>query len=241
MNPRKLTNKQKEAIKYSAITALYTSKIIHDKVRLYNIKHFRSLPEAKIEEDVCNHVFMLLWQYDTDTIVKNHLNDPNGQILKEPNYLIGLSVDLIKWKGYGIDKRKRKFWCNSLGQQIVNQSIFKYDNNYLETTNDFGDTLDVLDDNFNYDNQDPYFEVNEIPEDITIPKHLHINQENKDYWLYIKKNLSKEENKLLDKYLSGVIRLTNICNTENKYEYRQLIKTIKKITKTYLIEKEENE
>lgn len=108
-----MTEKKKLQIKTKAITELFNSKELHNKLPFIFDKH-RLPTGANIQDDVIQVTFENLWKYDTDKFIEAYQNNPKR--------ILALAVTICLRKCIYKDNRTKAFWNHSIAQQIVNQS-----------------------------------------------------------------------------------------------------------------------
>lgn len=191
-----------EQIKSQAITDLYRSGIIQNKIKGFNFRY--NIPiETQIEEDVLHHVFEKLIKYDTAKFVDAYLDNPNR--------IVALATRLLCLYAYSKDKRSQAWWRNSLAQDLVHG---------------IGATTSQSYDFFTSNNNDDYsYSIDEEEEQIQQRDQEHINQ--RITLTKLTYYLTEEENHFYQQYLKNPSFIYQ--SNENKKMYRRLINKLKKI------------
>ncbi len=166
-----LSKKRKEEIKNKAITDLYNSKQIHNKLPGIMTRH-RIPMHAEIENDIIQVCFENLSKYPTDKFVEAY------QDKKER--IVGLAVRILLTKCIYKDSRIPKGWNHSIAQQILFGGVLN-SLDHIDSTSD--DT-----DNFNIPQISPHLEEE-------------YEEENIQMWSYVKRQLNNEENQILNSCL----------------------------------------
>lgn len=164
-----MSTEEKEKIKTDAITELFNSKNLHEKVNTICYKHRIPL-DCDIQSDILQVAFEHLWKYDTDKFIEAYQDNPNR--------ILGLGVTLALRKGVYLDKRTSKSWSHSIAQQIIHQSTLNT-LQHISSTNDKEDDYNL-----------PQYQIdNNVLEEERYEENM---------WIYIRENIDEYENMILD-------------------------------------------
>jgi hypothetical protein len=187
--------------KDKALTELFKSKILKDKIEYICFKH--KIPRnAGIQEDILQVCFENLINYPTDKFMEAY-ND-------NPSRIVGLAVRIILRTGVYSDKRSASGFRKSIGQQILHQStlntlthLSSYDSDNDDDSDGFGLQL------FSND-----FDVMEFEEDY------------ENMWKNVRSNITENEEQLLDFALENNIPKMKGAVKKNYIALLPKIKTI---------------
>jgi len=163
-----------EQIKNKALTQLFNDQRLRDTIQYVCIKHKIPL-DAHIQDDILQVIFENLIKYPTAKFVEAYEDNPI-RILK-------LAKKILLWKGVYTDKRSKKGWNHSIAQQLIYQSTL--------ATLQHIDSIDTTTDEYNIPLFNDHDAILEQEED----------DEEKQMWLYVKQNITTEENQILDTQL----------------------------------------
>lgn len=170
-----MTLKKKLQIRNNAITDLYNSQVLQQKIEGYMFRY--QIPkDAGIEHDCLQVCIEQILKYDLDKLVE--------MILDNPNRLLGLAVTILNSKQvFGVEKRASKWWTG-IAHSILHQSTLN--TNYTINTTDTDS-----EDNTNLDLSQP-------PEEPEM-----IEQEHEQMWNWVKSKLTPPQRKILRFHLSS--------------------------------------
>lgn len=219
-----MTKTQKIKIRNNALTDLFNSTELREKIKSLMFKFFIPL-HADLESDILQVVFENLIKYDLDKFIEAYLDNPKR--------ILALALSLAKRKGCYKDLRYGKGYNASIAQQILHTSTLNTLQHISPTIcgNDKDEIFSNTYDHFNIilknDDQGYYTLEEQIESD-------HIKDENEAFhinmWRNIRQNLTQQENKTLQLILDP--RHVKIKGKLKK-DYLQLLERIKTIITTW--------
>jgi hypothetical protein len=170
-----MTSKKKKQIINQALTKLYNSNIIQDKIEGYMYR-YRIPNQADIQSDCLQQCFVEIMKYDEDKLVE--------MILDNPKRLVGLAVTILNSKQiFGLEKRAKKYWTG-IAHNILHQST--YNTAYHINTTDME----------SHENQNINLTATDDFENIEM------EYERQQMWNYVREQLDPQEQEILDTHLS---------------------------------------